>query len=101
MKEQESGLAIFGVGTATELQEYFKTVDTNQLKFAAKETGTGPSDHTAFYNQNILVLHFFTGAHADYHKPSDDFDKIDIDGIKQVIDFAAKAIGQIPYQRRI
>ena len=92
LKEQESGLAIFGVGTATELQEYFKIVDTTQLKFAVKETGTGPSDHTAFYNQNIPVLHFFTGAHADYHKPSDDFEKIDIDGTKNVIDFAAKAI---------
>ncbi len=92
LKEQESGLAIFGVGTAAELQEYFKTVDTAKIKFAVKETGTGPSDHTAFYNQNIPVLHFFTGAHPDYHKPSDDAEKIDVPGTKIVIEFAAESI---------
>jgi len=92
LKDQESGLAIFGVGTATDLQEYFKTVDTTKIKFAVKETGTGPSDHTAFYNQNIPVLHFFTGAHSDYHKPSDDVELIDIDGTRKVIEFAAETI---------
>ncbi len=92
LKDQESGLAIFGVGTAVELQEYFKTADTTKVKFAMKETGTGPSDHTAFYNQNIPVLHFFTGAHQDYHKPSDDVELIDIAGTKRVIELAAEAI---------
>ena len=92
LKDQESGLAIFGVGTAAELGEYFKTVDSTKIKFAVKETGTGPSDHTAFYNQNIPVLHFFTGAHQDYHKPSDDVELIDIDGTRKVIEFAAETI---------
>lgn len=92
LKDQESGLAIFGVGTAEELSKYFSAVDTTKLKFAMKEPGTGPSDHTAFYNQNIPVLHFFTGAHKDYHKPSDDVEFIDIDGTRRVIEFAADAI---------
>ncbi|MGH8015386.1 MAG: M20/M25/M40 family metallo-hydrolase, partial [Candidatus Zixiibacteriota bacterium] len=92
LKDQESGLAVFGVGTTAEFGEYFKTVDTTDLKIVMKEPGTGPSDHTSFYNQNIPVLHFFTGAHNDYHKPSDDVEFIDIPGTHKVIHFAAETI---------
>lgn len=92
LKEQESGLAIFGVGTAKELEEYFKEVDTTKLKFVMKEPGTGPSDHTSFYNQSIPVLHFFTGAHKDYHMPTDDAEFIDVKGTHKVIRFAAETI---------
>jgi hypothetical protein len=42
--------------------------------------GTGPSDHTSFYRKNIPVLFFFTGVHSDYHKPTDDADKINYNG---------------------
>ena len=92
LKDQENGLAVFGVGTTPEFEEYFKKLDTTILKFVMKEPGTGPSDHTSFYNQNIPVLHFFTGAHKDYHMPSDDVEFIDIPGAKKVIDFAAQTI---------
>jgi Tol biopolymer transport system component len=34
--------------------------------------GYGPSDQMPFYTAGVPVLHFFTGAHEDYHKPSDD-----------------------------
>jgi len=92
LKDQESGLAVFGVGTASDFEEYFKSVDTTNLNLVMKEPGTGPSDHTSFYNQNIPVLHFFTGAHNDYHKPSDDVEFIDIPGTHKVIQFAAETI---------
>jgi membrane-associated protease RseP (regulator of RpoE activity) len=42
--------------------------------------GYGPSDHSPFYAAGVPVLHFFTGAHEDYHKPSDDADKINAAG---------------------
>jgi Tol biopolymer transport system component len=42
--------------------------------------GYGPSDHSPFYAAGVPVLHFFTGGHADYHKPSDDADKINAVG---------------------
>ncbi|HVZ55102.1 MAG TPA: M28 family peptidase [Chitinophagaceae bacterium] len=48
-------------------------------------SGTGPSDHTSFYRHNIPVLFFFTGLHPDYHRPSDDADKINYPGEYQVI----------------
>ena len=47
----------------------------------------GRSDHASFYRENIPVLFFFTGAHEDYHKPTDDWDKIDYKGEKKVLDF--------------
>lgn len=50
------------------------------LQFRFDSSGTGPSDHTSFYRKNIPVLFFFTGLHSDYHKPTDDFDKINYNG---------------------
>ncbi|MEO6187336.1 MAG: M28 family peptidase [Ginsengibacter sp.] len=56
-----------------------------QVKFDS--SGIGPSDHTSFYLKNIPVLFFFTGTHKDYHKPSDDVDKINFLGELQVINY--------------
>jgi aminopeptidase YwaD len=50
------------------------------LVFRFDSSGMGPSDHTSFYLKNIPVLFYFTGLHADYHKPTDDFDKINYIG---------------------
>jgi S1-C subfamily serine protease len=55
----------------------------------------GPSDQTSFYLQDIPVLHFFTGQHSDYHKPSDIATKINYPGEKQVIDVIAQLIDSL------
>lgn len=47
-------------------------------------SGYGPSDHSAFYTAGIPVLHFFTGAHSDYHKPSDQASRINGAGVAQI-----------------
>ena len=44
----------------------------------------GPSDHTSFYLIDIPVLHFFTGQHEDYHKPSDDSEKLNYAGMETI-----------------
>jgi Zn-dependent M28 family amino/carboxypeptidase/Tol biopolymer transport system component len=46
--------------------------------------GYGPSDHTPFYTAGLPVLHFFTGAHSDYHKPSDTPEKLTYSGAARV-----------------
>ena len=56
-----------------------------QLSFG--EDGFGPSDHQSFYVRDIPVLFFFTGAHDDYHKPTDTADKINAEGLKEVAEF--------------
>jgi len=55
------------------------------LVFRIDSSGTGPSDHTSFYRKDIPVLFYFTGLHADYHKASDDADKINYTGEQIVI----------------
>lgn len=78
------GLAIYGTGTAPDWNDIIDQVNEDSIKTIRKESGSGPSDHTSFYLKDIPVLHFFTGQHEDYHKPSDDVDKINFDGILRV-----------------
>ncbi len=59
------------------------------------ESGVGPSDHTSFYLKDIPVLHFFTGSHSDYHKPTDDADKLNYAGIESILDFVYAVIDSI------
>ena len=56
-----------------------------ELKF--RDGGFGPSDHSSFYGRDIPVLFFFTGVHGDYHKPSDDYDKIEAAATARVVEF--------------
>ena len=68
-------------------------------------SGVGPSDHTSFYLADIPVLHFFTGQHEDYHRPSDDWDKINYAGLADVVDYiegivrSADALGELPFSK--
>jgi hypothetical protein len=82
---QDSGLAIFGTGTSPVFKPFFEKYKPEGLKLSFREPGTGPSDHTSFYHASIPVLHFFTGAHSDYHKPTDTPDKVDYPGLVSVL----------------
>ena len=68
-------LSIGGVGTATEWRDAIAQANA-PFELTMNEDGLGPSDHSSFYLKQIPVLFFFTGAHNDYHKPSDTFEKI-------------------------
>ena len=54
-----------------------------------------PGDHTSLHLEDIPVLHFFTGQHPDYHKPSDTPDKINYDGIVRIVDFVERVIRRL------
>jgi aminopeptidase YwaD len=85
---QNNELTIFGVGTSPvwesiiESSSYYGnfTVRTNP-------DGFGPSDHASFYAKGIPVLFFHTGLHEDYHRPSDTADKINYEGIEDIVKF--------------
>ena len=65
-------LQISGVGTAEGLKDLiYAKRDTSVIKLTLSDEGYGPSDHSSFYGKNIPVLFYFTGAHLDYHTPSD------------------------------
>jgi C-terminal processing protease CtpA/Prc len=64
----------------------------NPFVIRIDSSGTGPSDHTSFYRKDIPVLFFFTGLHTDYHKPTDDFDKINYIGETKIINYISSIV---------
>ncbi len=56
-------------------------------KVAGMTDGFGGSDHQSFYAKKIPVLFAFTGIHADYHRPSDDSDRINYSGMARIADY--------------
>jgi aminopeptidase YwaD len=78
---KDNNLAVIGTQTAKEWEAIVTAANTEtKLKLSMSGDGYGPSDQTSFYLKKIPVLHFFTGAHEDYHKPSDTWDKINSEG---------------------
>lgn len=68
---------VFGVSTSPEFESMLKRAgDRVGLEIAPGVDEGGRSDHAPFVRRNIPSMHFFSGQHADYHKPSDDSDKI-------------------------
>lgn len=78
--KKDSSLAVYGTGTSPIFKQVINS-HNDKFKLVEKESGVGPSDHTSFYLADIPVLHFFTGQHEDYHKPSDDSDKLNYEGM--------------------
>ncbi len=80
-------LTVYGVGTSAWWKEPLeRTAKAHHLHLIEKPEGFGPSDQSSFYAQKIPVLHFFTGSHPDYHRPTDDWEKINFPGMTSVID---------------
>lgn len=82
---REGRIFAHGVGTSPQFPDQIKTLCAKQeLKPALRSSGYGPSDHASFYGRGVPVIHFFSGFHADYHRPSDDADKLNISGMRQI-----------------
>jgi aminopeptidase YwaD len=83
-------LTIGGYGTAAQWPGLVEKLNANHhLKLSTNKGGFGASDHSSFYAADIPVLFLFTGAHEDYHKPSDTADRINYPGMAEVVGFAA------------
>ncbi|RMF10470.1 MAG: M28 family peptidase [Candidatus Neomarinimicrobiota bacterium] len=86
-------LTIGGVGTSPDFEIYMKEFNrAYQFALGFSQEGYGPSDHASFYTKDIPVLFFFTGTHEDYHKPSDDWEKINPEDGKKIVQFVADVI---------
>lgn len=86
-----NGLAIIGYGTSPQFANIFEDIRSD-IKFNLSKDGNGGSDQTSFYKKNIPVLFFHTGGHDDYHKISDDADKIDYNSLKNILHIEINAI---------
>jgi aminopeptidase YwaD len=84
-------LIIGGVGTSPEWGNILNAT-TKSFEIRFDSSGIGPSDHTSFYLKNIPVLFFFTGTHKDYHKPTDDIEKINYRGELEIIKYMYRVI---------
>ena len=101
----ERQLAVYGTGTSPLWDGLLDEQNTSGFALKREVSGVGPSDHTSFYLADIPVLHFFTGQHEDYHRPSDDWDKINYAGLADVVDYiegivrSADALGELPFSK--
>lgn len=85
LNDSTSVLTVGGYGTSPAWASVISTAATSPFVIKIDSSGTGPSDHTSFYRKDIPVLFYFTGLHSDYHKPSDDADKINYSGESKII----------------
>lgn len=97
----EKTLAINGVGTSPEWMSIFPNIQKDGIKIVTSESGVGPSDHTSFYLSDIPAVHFFTGQHEDYHKPSDDWKKINFNGLVSVSYYISDLIMRLDQKGKI
>ncbi|MCA1803435.1 MAG: M28 family peptidase [Rhodothermaceae bacterium] len=88
-------LAIFGTGSSDIWDELIGGISIEGIKVRMSDSGTGNSDHTSFYLREIPVLHYFTGTHAEYHRPGDLPDLINYGGLVSVLSHVAQVIGGI------
>ncbi len=89
---EDRQLAIYGTGTSPSWPKLMKSVRYPVFKQTINESGMGPSDHTSFYLEDMPVLHFFTGQHEDYHRPTDDTHKINFDGIMDITNYISSIV---------
>lgn len=82
----ENKLTVFGTGTSSVWDALIdQAVQGTELELSKKTEGFGPSDHAAFYGKKVPVLHFFTGIHDDYHRPGDDWEKLNVAGMATIV----------------
>jgi hypothetical protein len=103
----DRNLTVGGIGSAVEWKALVEgrnsitpsttATEGSATRFSLRldEAGVGPSDHASFYLKKIPVLFFFTGTHADYHKPSDTFDKINYAGLVGIADFVMEMVDAV------
>ncbi len=87
-------LSVSGTGTSPIWGQVLNSTNPG-FKLVLNESGVGPSDHTSFYLQDLPVLHFFTGQHEDYHKPTDDADKLNYEGMEMIVGYITSVISEL------
>ena len=94
LKPTDHVLLINGAGTSPSWDSLLNNIKVDSLRIKTTASGVGPSDHTSFYLEGIPVLHFFSGTHSDYHKPSDDEPLINYNGMVSIFHFMNDLIEQ-------
>jgi len=88
----DNELTVYGTGSGEDFESLVDRKNSEQaepFRLFKMASGYGPSDHQSFNEAGIPVLFFFTGIHNDYHRPSDDFDKINFGGLTRITDIVS------------
>src|SRR3954471_9706226 len=92
LPDSSKTLNVGGIGTSPAWTRTLSSLSNKNLVIKYDSSGTGPSDHTSFYRKNIPVLFLFTGLHPDYHRPTDDANKINYTGELTVIRYVYNVV---------
>lgn len=89
-------LIVYGVETAEEMRAIVDDANAGgALAIRQIGDGYGPSDHASFHGRGIPVLHLFTDLHDDYHRATDDAEKVNAGGIAQIVAYAERIVRDI------
>jgi Zn-dependent M28 family amino/carboxypeptidase len=89
-------LIVYGTDTADEWKAVVDSAAAAEgVLVRGGGDGFGASDQTSFYARGLPVLHFFTNVHTDYHRPGDDWEKIDAAGLERVAAIVARVAGSV------
>lgn len=92
----QSKIYVGGTGTAALFSELVEdATDEASFEVSLSQSGYGASDHTSFTAKGVPVLFFFSGLHADYHKPSDTWDKINAEAAVEVLDVVSEIANEL------
>lgn len=92
----DNRLTVYGTGTAAGFEDMIdRANETAQFNLSKQAAGFGPSDHSSFYEVEIPVFHFFTGLHDDYHRPGDDPEKVNYEGMSRVADMVSGIVREL------
>jgi hypothetical protein len=93
-------LIVYGAATATEFPALLDSLNQEaHFDLKASGDGWGPSDQSSFYSVGKPVLHLFTDLHEDYHRSTDDWQKINAGGLERVTEFTARLVRTLADRR--
>lgn len=93
-------LIVYGVRSAKEFPALLDSLNWYAgFDLKAQGDGYGPSDQSSFYAVKKPVLHIFTDLHEDYHRTTDDWQKVNVDGLKRVADFTLGLVTALANRR--
>jgi predicted nucleic acid-binding Zn-ribbon protein len=98
---RDNELTVYGMGSSPSfdgLVEQVNSLLAEPFRLFKVASGYGPSDHQSFYEAGIPVLFFFTGLHNDYHRPSDDVEKIDFQGLDRIAEIVSQVAMELAIQ---
>ena len=98
---ENGNITLYGTGTSPSWESTIDANDRQELSIRKSPSGIGGSDHTSFYLKDIPVMFFFTGIHDDYHRPTDTPDKINFEGMSEILRFSFDMIADLDSQGKL